>query len=573
METPSGMTASLADQRISRWPAWILAVLLALYILGGIPAASTLCKYHLDEAYYTDAALQMRTSGDYLTPRWDDGRPRFHKPVYTYWLVAAGFAVGGPGLLAARLPFLLLGALVVWLTFVLARRLYGCAETALWAAVLLLSNLLFMDAAGHALPDTLLLAGIVVSQLGLVSVVLLGRRSWPEYFCAYGGAGLAVGSKGLSGLLPLVGAVLYMAWARQRARRSGNEAPSFRVLWHGPAIAAGLFIGCWWFITEYARFGGEFLEGFLGDQFVRKLENSKWGTNLPVYTLFTVGSFLPWLIPLWSRLRRGSGSPWPPMGTVRSMVLYAVVFAALVILTYAPGNITYERYMLSAAPLLAVALAGWLAPAMSGSGEGRPLTRWLTGIFYVVTIPAVVLAVVLLVLAREQELPGLTNGCWLMVSGGVGLCLVRYWRPSLTAVALGMFLMLLTFVYENQFRPTYRSPPAPGIAEALKARGARKALVVTWSKALDSQLRVISGGTIEVVECLAGDAIRDTKNRFVVVPQRFREKFAENGFELTRVAWRYESVNLRKLFAALRQGEAQKYLEKHREYFWLAERK
>jgi 4-amino-4-deoxy-L-arabinose transferase-like glycosyltransferase len=321
------------------------------------------------------------------------------------------------------------------------------------------------------------------------------------------------------------------------------------------------------------QFKGEFLEGFFGDQFVRKLENSKWQMNLPVYTLFTFGSFLPWLILLLSRLRRGGESHWPPVGTVRSMVLYAVEFAALAILVYAPGNITYERYMLPAAPLLAVALAGLLAPEISGAGEGRPLTRWLAGVFYVVTIPVVVLAIVLLVLARGQELPGLTNGCWLIVTGGATLWLIRYWRPSLTVVTLGVFLMLLTYAYENQFRPTYRSSPTPGIAEALKARGAQKALVVTWSKALDSQLRILTGGTLEVSECLVGEAIANAGNRFVIFPETYKEKFPAEEFELTRVAWRYESVNLRKLFAAFRQGEARKYLEEHREYFWLAERK
>jgi hypothetical protein len=151
--------------------------------------------------------------------------------------------------------------------------------------------------------------------------------------------------------------------------------------------------------------------------------------------------------------------------------------------------------------------------------------------------------------------------------------LLKRWRPSLTAVALCVFLMLVTFVYENQFRTTYRSPPAPRIAEALEARDVRKAWVVTWTKALDSQLRILTGGTLEVEECLVGDAIANTGNRFAIFPETYKGKFPTEDFVLTRVAWRYESVNVRKLLAALRCGEAQKYLEEHREYFWLAERK
>jgi 4-amino-4-deoxy-L-arabinose transferase-like glycosyltransferase len=570
METTAGVSALSSDQRTPRWPVWVLAALLTLYIFGGLPASSTLLKYHLDEAYYTDAALQMRTSGDYLTPRWDDGRPRFHKPVYTYWLVAAGFAATGPGLLAARAPFLLLSALIVWLTFVLARRVHGCAETALLAAVFVLSNLLFMDATGHALPDTLLLAGITLSQFGLVNLVLLGRRSWPEYLCAYGGMGLAIGSKGLSGLLPLLYAVIYMVWTR---RRAGEKALSFRILWHGPAIAAGLCIGLWWFVAEYARFGGEFLDGFLGDQFVRKLENSHWSINLPTYTLFTFGSFLPWVVLLLPRLRRG-GAGWRPLtGPGRACIGYAVGFAVLVILTYMPGNITYERYMLPAIPLLAVALAGLLAPATDGAADGTPSARWFSGAFHVVIISALVLAAVLLLFARGPELRQLVSGCWLVVTGGVVLWLLRRGRPTLTPVALGVFLMLLTFVYENHLRPTYRSSPAPAILSELQTRGANNVQLVTWTKGLDSQLRAISGGTLQVSECLAGDAIANPGGRFVVLPQTFKEDFDTQGFALTRVAWRYERVNLRKLLAALFRGEAGAYLEEHREYYWLAERR
>jgi hypothetical protein len=190
-----------------------------------------------------------------------------------------------------------------------------------------------------------------------------------------------------------------------------------------------------------------------------------------------------------------------------------------------------------------------------------------------VAVPAVVFAAVLLVLARGKELPRLTCGCWLIVSGGVVLWLLRRWRSSLTAVALGVFLMLLTFVYENHFRPTYRCSPAPVILKELQARAAQDVLLVNTTKGLDSQIRAISGGTIRVAERLAGAATIGIESRFVVFPQTFKEEFTAEEYELTRVAWRYDRVNLRKLFAALSRGQAGAYLEEHREYYWLAERK
>src|SRR5262245_15975291 len=63
--------------------------LLALVFLAALlPSLSQTARYHTDESYYTDAALQMITTGDWITPRTAEGAPRFQKPIVTYWVVA-----------------------------------------------------------------------------------------------------------------------------------------------------------------------------------------------------------------------------------------------------------------------------------------------------------------------------------------------------------------------------------------------------------------------------------------------------------------------------------------------------
>ena len=56
-----------------------------------------------DEAFYAQAALEMMTTGDLITPYYN-GVFRFEKPVLFYWLVASGYLVAGVTEFVARVP-------------------------------------------------------------------------------------------------------------------------------------------------------------------------------------------------------------------------------------------------------------------------------------------------------------------------------------------------------------------------------------------------------------------------------------------------------------------------------------
>lgn len=56
-----------------------------------------------DEAFYAEAAREMVTSGDWLTPYYNF-ETRFQKPILYYWMAATAFTVSGVGEAAARLP-------------------------------------------------------------------------------------------------------------------------------------------------------------------------------------------------------------------------------------------------------------------------------------------------------------------------------------------------------------------------------------------------------------------------------------------------------------------------------------
>ena len=81
-----------------------------------------------DEGRYTNVALNMLDSGDWLNPRRNDEVGHWTKPPMTYWAIASSVAVFGQNPWAARLPAALAYLLCVWLAWRMARRLSPGSE-------------------------------------------------------------------------------------------------------------------------------------------------------------------------------------------------------------------------------------------------------------------------------------------------------------------------------------------------------------------------------------------------------------------------------------------------------------
>ena len=62
-------------------------------------------RYHGDERFYTDAEVSMVDSGDWLSPRYPDGRLRVEKPILSYLILVGSYEALGVSLFASRLPF------------------------------------------------------------------------------------------------------------------------------------------------------------------------------------------------------------------------------------------------------------------------------------------------------------------------------------------------------------------------------------------------------------------------------------------------------------------------------------
>jgi len=141
---------------------WLLgfALLLAFTFLGsrGI--------WDPDEGRYTNVALNMLDSGDWLNPRRNDEVGHWTKPPLTYWAIAASVGVFGSTPWAARLPIALSYLLCIWLVWRLARRLAPGAE--LQAGVIYVSMLLPFGASQLITTDYLLAAFQTLAMWGFV---------------------------------------------------------------------------------------------------------------------------------------------------------------------------------------------------------------------------------------------------------------------------------------------------------------------------------------------------------------------------------------------------------------------
>lgn len=164
------LAAAYRLARIGRARAAITAVLVAAALLR-LFASGDRYLHEWDERYHALVAKNLIASPlvptlyrvallDYDYRDWLANHVWLHKPPLTLWLMAGSIKLFGAHELAVRLPSLVFGTLSVWLTFLIARRLFS-ERVALLAAGLHAINGLLLDLGAGRMatdhPDTLLI--------------------------------------------------------------------------------------------------------------------------------------------------------------------------------------------------------------------------------------------------------------------------------------------------------------------------------------------------------------------------------------------------------------------------------
>ncbi len=346
--------------------AWIalLAIVLAFAFLGsrGI--------WDPDEGRYTNVALNMLDSGDWLNPRRNDEVGHWTKPPLTYWAIAAGVGVFGQNPWAARLPAALAYLLCVWLAWRIARRLVPGSETI--AAVAYATMPLTVGAAQFITTDYMLSACTGMAMWAFVEA-RFGNGAHPRRWTALMWAAYAFGflAKGPPVLVHLLAMLAFDQLMPARRRN--------RVLqWSGVLLFAVLALP--WYVAVVANHPG-LLRHLVGSEVVHRVATNDFGRHgewygwLQVYAPTLLLGTLPWTPALWRWARGlpGQVREWRDTGAreAQAPALLLALWVLVPLLVFCIARSRMPLYLLPLfLPLAVIVARQW--------SRGRRLQlRWL----------------------------------------------------------------------------------------------------------------------------------------------------------------------------------------------------
>jgi 4-amino-4-deoxy-L-arabinose transferase-like glycosyltransferase len=367
-----------------RATALVLALIAALLLfrLGAVPLLGP------DEPRYARVAVEMRRSGDRVTPTLQ-GVPWLEKPVLYYWLAASAFDALGETEAAARLPSVLAALLMAGATALFGARVYG-ARAGLWAALITGTGVLAFAYGRAASMDMLLAAGVTVATafLGLSLLGIAGRLAVPAagVFC-----GLAVLAKGPLGLL--LPALAVLGWLL-----ATRDLAAARRLLSPAAVLLFLAVAAPWYVLVYRAQGQAFVDVFLLDHNLRRFTSTVHRHPGPpwYYVPVLLGGLFPWtglLVPALARAR-------PRRDRAD---LFVLAWLALPLLFFSAAGSKLPGYILPCLPPLALWL-GRAAERMAAAARATPEEALGRRVVALVTLAlSALVAAVPLLLARRGE--------------------------------------------------------------------------------------------------------------------------------------------------------------------------
>ena len=345
------------------WTA-ALATVLALAFLGsrGI--------WDPDEGRYTNVALNMLDSGDWLNPRRNDEVGHWTKPPLTYWAIASSVAVFGANTWAARLPAALSYLLSVWLAWRIAARL---APGSQHAAAVAYATMLFPFGASQLITTDYLLSAWTTLAMWAFVEARFAPAPHPRWWIALMWIALALAfvTKGPAGLFPLPVVLLFDFLLPGRR--------GHRVLqWSGVVLFALLALP--WYLAVFHGNPGLF-EYFVGDELVNRMTTGEFGRHaewygwIEIYVPTLIVGTLPWTPTLW-RWTRGLPAmvrPWwrdPERRQRDAQWLLLALWLLLPLLVFCVARSRMPLYLLPLFVPMAVIVA------MQWAREGRGLPSW-----------------------------------------------------------------------------------------------------------------------------------------------------------------------------------------------------
>lgn len=352
-------------ERLLRSPAAWIALLACVLALAGLGLRGI---WDPDEGRYTNVALNMLDSGDWLNPHRSHEVGHWTKPPLTYWAIASSVGLLGHTSFAARLPSALAYLLIVGLAWRTARRLAPGGER---IAALAYATMLLPFASSQLITTDPFLAACQALAMHAFVEARFGDRSPRRWLALMWAAfGLAFLTKGPPALLPLLAIVAFdlLRGARVRYR-----------LFDIAGLALFVLLALPWYVAVIRGNPG-LLHYFIGDEVYNRIATDEFGRHgewygwLQVYLPTLLLGSLPWTPALlrWARglpadLRRWRGRDArqaDPAG------LLLALWVLLPLLVFCIARSRLPLYLLPLfLPLALLVARQWVA-------EGRRLPHW-----------------------------------------------------------------------------------------------------------------------------------------------------------------------------------------------------
>jgi len=299
---------------------WLIAMILALAFafLGsrGI--------WDPDEGRYTNVAVNMLDSGDWLNPRRSHEVGHWTKPPMTYWAIASSVALFGKNPWAARLPIAVAYLLCTWLTGRIAHRIAPGTGTS--AAVIYATMLLPFGVSQLITSDYILAACETLAVWAYVEARWGPGRSHHWMALMWVGLALAFLTKGPPALLPLLVILI-----------SDRMLPGKRRVFHAAGIVLFLLLALPWYVAVILHNPG-LLAYFIGNEVVNRIATDAFGRHgqwygwITIYVPTLVLGTLPWTPALWrwartlvASLRKQFRDAAQPDGAMLLLTLWVLV--------------------------------------------------------------------------------------------------------------------------------------------------------------------------------------------------------------------------------------------------------
>ena len=533
-----------------------LLIIPILFLLFSAPGALDFVFHFPDEKYYTDAVLQMMDKNELFTPYSADGTPRFKKPIITYWVLMASYEMFGVSRISSRILFWLAGALLVLLTYLMAKSISGDKKIATIASVITAANPLVLMSASRSIPDILLTLFLTVSAWGFLEILVSHKPRKIHYWMAYLGAALAFETKGIPAVAFTCISILFLLYNPWKKKRINQ-------IFEPVSLVVSVVVALSWFAIMFFQHGFTYLDSFFADQLGERVSSkiTQVFTNTFLGIINLAAFLIPWIIIIFS-------SPKLLKETIektslQTKAVFGFIFSWVVLTLIMAGAVFkfYDRYLLPVIPLIAVFLGYTLV------NYSARIKLIILNIFLFLNIFVLIISVLYAIFIQPHTVlvAGIIVSLFFISGKWIGL-----YKNSNHETVLAGAILLLFFAGHTLFYPLLMPNRGKQLVENLSKNGISESskVYVYGNIRAASNIRIHSKNTYHVVsmDTLYTLPCECEQHHFIVFSEKEKPKLDLENYFVTQGSEEYSSISIEKLPVFLQQPVA-KLKESGNKYF------